>query len=36
MDAGEVRPLSSFKPLKISQERLADLEERTIRLFPGF
>ena len=36
MDAGEVRPLSSFKALKISQERLADLEERTIRLFPGF
>jgi len=36
MDAGEVRPLSSFKSLKISQERLADLEERTIRLFPGF
>jgi iron(III) transport system substrate-binding protein len=35
-DAGEVRPLSSFKSLKISQERLADLEERTIRLFPGF
>ncbi|MBI4381987.1 MAG: extracellular solute-binding protein [candidate division NC10 bacterium] len=36
MDAGEVRPLSSFKSLKLSQERLADLEERTIRLFPGF
>ncbi len=36
MDAGEVRPLSSFKSLKISEERLADLEERTIRLFPGF
>ena len=36
IDAGEVRPLSSFKSLKISQERLADLEERTIRLFPGF
>ena len=36
MDAGEVRPLSSFKSLKISQERLADLEERTIKLFPGF
>jgi ABC-type Fe3+ transport system substrate-binding protein len=36
MDAGEVRPLSSFKSLKIGQERLADLEERTIRLFPGF
>jgi len=36
MDAGEVRPLSSFKSLKISQKRLADLEERTIRLFPGF
>jgi iron(III) transport system substrate-binding protein len=36
IDAGEVRPLSSFKALKISQERLADLEERTIGLFPGF
>ena len=36
IDAGEVRPLSSFKALKISQERLADLEERTSRLFPGF
>lgn len=36
MDAGHVRPLSSFKALKISQERLADLEERTIKLFPGF
>jgi len=34
-DPGDVRPLSSFKALKISQERLADLEERTIRLFPG-
>ncbi|MBI2903140.1 MAG: extracellular solute-binding protein [Candidatus Methylomirabilis oxyfera] len=36
MDAGQVRPLSSFKALTISQERLADLEERTIKLFPGF
>jgi iron(III) transport system substrate-binding protein len=35
-DAGDVRPLSSFKVLRISQERLADLEERTIGLYPGF
>ena len=35
-DPGQVRPLAGFKVLKISQERLADLEERTIRLFPDF
>ncbi len=35
-DPGQVRPLSEFKVLKIGQERLADLEDRTIRLFPGF
>jgi len=35
-DPGQVRPLSELKTLKISQERLADLEDPTIRLFPGF
>ncbi|MDD5560149.1 extracellular solute-binding protein [Candidatus Methylomirabilis sp.] len=34
-DPGQVRPLSGFKALQISQERLADLEEKTIALFPG-
>lgn len=34
-DPGKVRPLAAFKTLKISQELLADLEDRTINLFPG-
>ncbi len=33
---GQVQPLSEFKVLTIGQERLADLEDRTISLFPGF
>jgi len=35
-DPGKVRPLGAFRAMKISQERLADLEDRTIKLFPGF
>ncbi|MBZ0169304.1 iron(III) ABC transporter iron (III)-binding protein [Candidatus Methylomirabilis lanthanidiphila] len=35
IDPGAVRPLSGFKVLQIPQERLADLEERTLTLFPG-
>lgn len=35
IDPGPVRPLSGFKTLQIKQERLADLEDRTITLFPG-
>ncbi len=35
IDPGSVRPLSGFKTLQIKQERLADLEDRTITLFPG-
>lgn len=35
IDPGQVRPLSGFKALQISQERLADLENKTIALFPG-
>lgn len=35
IDPGQVRPLSRFKALQISQEQLADLEEKTITLFPG-
>ncbi|HWQ70126.1 MAG TPA: extracellular solute-binding protein [Patescibacteria group bacterium] len=35
IDPGPVRPLSGFKVLQINQERLADLEDRTITLFPG-
>lgn len=34
VDSGQVRPLSGFKTLQISQERLADLEEKTVTLFP--
>lgn len=35
IDPGQVRPLSGFKVLQLKQERLADLEDRTITLFPG-
>lgn len=35
IDPGPVRPLSGFKLLQIDQERLAELEDRTITLFPG-
>jgi iron(III) transport system substrate-binding protein len=35
IDPGPVRPLSGLKVLQINQERLADLEDRTITLFPG-
>ncbi|MBI2882827.1 MAG: extracellular solute-binding protein, partial [Candidatus Methylomirabilis oxyfera] len=35
IDPGPVRPLSGFKALQIKQERLADLEDRAITLFPG-
>ncbi len=35
IDPGQVRPLSGFKILQISQERLADLEDKTTALFPG-
>lgn len=35
IDPGPVKPLSGFKALQIKQERLADLEDRTITLFPG-
>jgi iron(III) transport system substrate-binding protein len=35
IDPGQVRPLSGFKALQIGQERLADLEDKTITLFPG-
>lgn len=35
IDPGPVRPLAGFKALQISQERLADLEDKTIALFPG-
>jgi len=35
IDPGPVKPLSGFKALQINQERLADLEERTLSLFPG-
>lgn len=34
VDSGQVRPLSGFKTLQVSQERLADLEEKTVTLFP--
>ena len=36
VDPGKVRPLAELKALKISQERLADLADLTIRLFPHF
>ncbi|NJD68040.1 MAG: extracellular solute-binding protein [candidate division NC10 bacterium] len=35
VDPGAVRPLSGFKALPINQERLAELEDRTMTLFPG-
>lgn len=35
IDPGPVKPLSGFKGLQIKQERLADLEDRTMTLFPG-
>ncbi|MCI0409412.1 MAG: extracellular solute-binding protein [Acidobacteria bacterium] len=35
-DPGRVRPLAELKLMKINQERLADLEDPTIRLFPHF
>ena len=34
-DPGKVRPLGSFQVLKVTQERLGDLEDVTIKLFPG-
>lgn len=34
IDPGQVLPLSGFKSLQISRTRLADLEEKTITLFP--
>jgi iron(III) transport system substrate-binding protein len=33
-DQGKVRPLRSLRVLQVTQERLADLEDLTIRLFP--
>jgi iron(III) transport system substrate-binding protein len=35
-DSGTVRPLGSFRVLKVTQERLGDLEDATMKLFPGF
>lgn len=35
IDPGPVRPLTGFTALQISQERLADLEDKTTTLFPG-
>jgi iron(III) transport system substrate-binding protein len=35
-DPGKVRPLGKLQVSKITQERLGDLEDLTIKLFPGF
>jgi len=35
-DVRKVRPLGSFRVLKVTQEHLGDLEDTTIKLFPGF